>query len=69
MTPPQVTTLVENGASVQEALTRIVDSMGEQSEQMSKRMSELEIAVHVERKSCGKKSTASNRKSVRAENV
>ena len=51
MTPPLVTALVENGASVQEALTRIVDSMDEQNEQMSKRMSELEIAVHVERKS------------------
>ena len=34
---------------MEEALTRIVDLMGEQSEQKSIRMSELERAVNVER--------------------
>ena len=34
-----------------EALIRIVNSMGEQSEQMSIKMSDLERAVHVERES------------------
>ena len=36
---------------MEEALTGIVDSTGEQSEQMSIRMSELERAVHLERES------------------
>ena len=49
VTPPLVTPLVDNGASMEEGLTRVVNSMGEQSEQMSIRMSELERAVHVER--------------------
>ena len=49
MTPPLVTPLVDNGASIEEALTNIVDSIREQNEQMSLRMSELEGAVHVER--------------------
>ena len=49
VTPPLVTPLVNNGSSMEEALTRVVDIMGEQSEQMSKRTSELERAVHVER--------------------
>ena len=51
VTPPLVTPLVDNGASMEEPLTIIVDSMGEQSEQMSIRMSELERerAVHDER--------------------
>ena len=49
MTPPLVTPLVDSGASIEEALTNIVDSIGEQNEQMSLRMSELESAVHVER--------------------
>ena len=48
MTPPLVTPSVENGASIEEALTNIVGSIGEQNEQMSLRMSELERAVHVE---------------------
>ena len=43
--------LVDNGASIEEALTNIVGSIGEQNEQMSIRMSELERAVHVERES------------------
>ena len=49
VTPPLVTPLVEKGASIEEALTNIVDSIGEQNEQMSIRMSELEWAVHVDR--------------------
>ena len=48
LTPPLVTPLVENGASIEEALNNIVGSIGEQNEQMSIRMSELERAVHVE---------------------
>ena len=51
MTPSLVSSLVDNGASMEGALTRIVNSMGEQSEQMAIRMSELERAVHVERES------------------
>ena len=38
MMPPLVTPLVDTGASMEDALTRIVDTMGEQSEQMSIRM-------------------------------
>ena len=49
VTAPFVTPIVENGASIEEALTNIVGSIGEQNEQMSIRMSELEKAVHVER--------------------
>ena len=51
MKPPLVTPLVDNGASIEEALTNIVDKIGEQNEKMSLRMSELERAVHVERES------------------
>ena len=51
VTRPLVTPLIENGASLEEALTNIVGSIGEQNEQMSIRMSELERAVHVERES------------------
>ena len=51
MTPPLVTPLVENRASIEEALTNIVGSIGEQNERMSIRMSELDRAVHVERES------------------
>ena len=47
--PPLVTPLVDNGATLEEALNNVVDSLGEQSEQMSIRMSELERAVHIER--------------------
>ena len=50
VTPPLVTPLVDNGASIKEALTNIVGSIGEQNKQMSLRISELERAVHVERK-------------------
>ena len=49
VTPPLVMPLVENGASIEEVLTNTVGSIGEQNEQMSLRMSELEMAVHVER--------------------
>ena len=51
MTPPLVTPLVDNEASIEEALTNIVGSIGEQAEQMSIRMSDSERAVHVERES------------------
>ena len=51
VTPPLVTPLVDNGAALEEALNNIVDSIGEQNEQMSIRMSELERAVHIERES------------------
>ena len=51
VTPPIVTPLVEHGASIEEALTKIVDIFGEQNEQMSMRMSGRERAVHVERES------------------
>ena len=51
VTPPLVTPLVDNGAALEEALNNIVDSLGEQNEQMSIRMSELEGAVHIERES------------------
>ena len=49
VTPPLVTPLVDNGEALEEALNSIVGSIGEQNEQMSLRMSELERAVHVER--------------------
>ena len=49
-----MTPLLDNGASIEEALTNIVDSVGEQNEQMTLRMSELERAVHVERESLRK---------------
>ena len=51
VTPPLVTPLVDNKAALEEALKNIVDSLGEQNEQMSIRMSELEKAVQIERKS------------------
>ena len=51
VTPPLVTPIVDNGVSIEEALTNIVGSIGEQNEQMSIRMSELERAVNVERES------------------
>ena len=46
-----MTPLVVNGAALEEALNNIVDSLGEQNEQMSIRMSELERADHIERES------------------
>ena len=35
VTPPLVTPLVDNGASIEDVLTNIVDSIGEQNEQIS----------------------------------
>ena len=49
VTPPLVTPLLDNGTALEDALNNIVDSIGEQNEQMSTRMSELERTVHVER--------------------
>ena len=49
VTQPLATPLVDKWASIEEALTSIVDSIGEQNEHMSLRMSELERVVHVER--------------------
>ena len=49
VTPPLVTPFVDNGASIEETLTNKMGSIGEQSEQMSLRTSELERAVHVKR--------------------
>ena len=69
VTQPLVTPLVDNGASIEEALANRVGSIGEQNEQMSKRMSELERAVHVEEKVCRKKSTATDKKLVEAKNT
>ena len=46
-----MTPLVDNAASMKEALTRIENSMVEQSEQMPIRMSGLERAFPVERES------------------
>ena len=51
VTPPLLTPLKENGALIEEALNNIMGSIGEQNEQMSIRMSELERAVHVDRES------------------
>ena len=48
---PLVTPLVDNGVALKEALNSIVGSIGEQNEQMSIRLRELERAVHVERES------------------
>ena len=54
VTPPLVTPLVDNGAALEEALNNIVDSLGEQNEQMSRRMSELERKQLTERESLRK---------------
>ena len=51
VTPLLVNPLVDNRAALEEALNNIVDSLREQNEQMSIRMSELERAVHIERES------------------
>ena len=61
--PPLVTPLVENVASLEETLNNIVGSVGEQNEQMSIRMSELERAVHIERESL-REETNRNRQEV-----
>ena len=43
--------MLHKGASIEQALTSIVDSIGEQNEQMPRRINQLERAVHVERES------------------
>ena len=50
-TLPLVTPLVDNGASIEEALTNLVDIIGEMNKQISLRMSELDRAVYIERES------------------
>ena len=69
VTSPLVTPLVDNGESVEEALTRIGRSMGEQTEQMSIKMRKLEKAAHVERKVGGKRSTATDEKAAEAKKM
>ena len=49
VTPPLETPSMDNVASMEEALTRIVDNLREQNEQASIRMNELERTVNVER--------------------
>ena len=55
VTPPLVTPLMDNGVTIEEALTNRVGSIGEQNEQMFIRMSEVERVVHSRQKVCGKK--------------
>ena len=69
VTPPLVTPLVDNGASIEEALTNIVGSIGEQNEQMSLRMSELERAVHVERENLREEINRNRQEASRSENA
>ena len=71
VTPPFVTPLVETGASIEEALTNIMGCIGEQNEQMSLRTSELgrKGSPRRERKTCGKRSTATDQKLVEAKNA
>ena len=58
-----------NRASMEEALTRTVDSMGGQTEKMSIRMGEIENAVTVERETCGNKLTTTDKNPAEAKNV
>ena len=67
MTPPLVAPLVDNGASIEEALTNIVGSIGEQNEQMSLRMGEIERAVHVERENLREEINRNRQKASRSE--
>ena len=69
VTPPLVTPLMENGASIEEALTNIVGSIGEQNEQMSIKMSELESAVHVERESLREEINRNRQEASRSEKL
>ena len=69
MTPPLVTPLVDERASIEEALTSIVDSIGEQNEQMSLGLSELERAVHFERESLRKEINRNRQKSAEVKNA
>ena len=68
MTPLLMTPLLDNGASIEEAFTNIVGSIGEQNEQMSLRMSELERAVHVERENLRKEINRNRQEVKRSEN-
>ena len=68
VTPPLVTPLVDNGASIEEVLTNIVGSIGEQNEQMSLRMSELEKAVYVERENLREEINRNRQEVGRSEN-
>ena len=61
VTPALVTPLVDNGASIEEALTNIVGNIGEQNEQMSLRMSEQKLQSTSREKICGNKSTATDK--------
>ena len=67
VTPLLVTPLVDNGASIEEALTNKVDSIGEQNEKMSSRISELKRAVHVERESLRQEINRNRQESSRSE--
>ena len=67
VTPPLVTPLVDNGAALEEALNSLVGSIGEQNEQMSLGMSELERAVHVERSSLREEINRNRQEAVRSE--
>ena len=68
MMPPLVTPFVDNGASMEEALTRIVVSMGEQKVNLSIKISELERAVHVQRESLWEEINRSRQEVNRSEN-
>ena len=68
-TPALVTTIVDNGAPIEEALTNIVGSIGEQNEQMSLRMSEQKVQSTSREKICGNRSTATDKKLVEAKNA
>ena len=67
VTPPLVTPLVDNGASIEEALTNIVVSIGELNEHMSLRMRKRQSTSR--EKVCGKKSAATDKKLVEAKNA
>ena len=69
VTPPLKTPLVDSGASIEEALTNILGSIGEQKEQMSLRMSELERAAHVERENLRERSNSTDKKLAEAKNA
>ena len=68
VTPPLRTPLVENGASIEEALNNIVGSIEEQNEQISIRMSELEREVDVERENLREEINRNRQEVRRSEN-
>ena len=67
VTPPLVTPLVVNGASIEETLTKIVGSKRKQNKQISLRMSELKRAVHVERENLREEKNRSRQEASRSE--